>query len=208
MTSENSRRAAELLKKGYTRRLTPDETGGYTATILELPGCVADGDTAQEALDNLERVAESWIDVALANGQTVRDPVDFEGCSGKLALRMPRSLHKQAAEMAELEGCSLNQLLVTAIAHYIGGKRLVSDHEWMERRWSANVTVNNLIVTATSSAPTPKVHNLSASTHAIESTARETKIGGIDIPTLPSISADPIQIGVTGLETKIVNIAR
>ncbi|WP_434516358.1 toxin-antitoxin system HicB family antitoxin [Dechloromonas sp. ARDL1] len=128
MTTTN-KSALEILHKGYVRQLAPDEAGGYVASIMEFPGCVAEGDSADEALGNLERAAQSWIEVAVANGQHIREPIDFDGCSGKLALRMPRTLHKQAAALAELEGCSLNQFIVTALAHYVGGKQLSSKLE-------------------------------------------------------------------------------
>lgn len=119
-----AQRAEQILQKHYARRLVPEEGGGYVASILEFPGLVADGDTVEEALENLERAAKSWLEVALANGQDVRDPVDFNGYSGKVALRLPRSIHSQASQMAEQEGVSLNQFLVAAIAHYLGGKQL------------------------------------------------------------------------------------
>lgn len=124
-----SRNARDILNKAYVRRLTPDPSGGYVASISEFPGCIAEGETAEEALQNLDKAAESWIEVAIAHGRAIREPVDFEGFSGKIALRMPRNLHKQAAELAELEGCSLNQLLVTAISFYVGGKQAVSSVE-------------------------------------------------------------------------------
>lgn len=115
----NDNEAMKVLAKGYTRRLTPDPSGGYTASILEFPGCFAEGSTADEALQNLESTALSWIAVSLANGRAVRDPVCFDGFSGKIALRIPRGLHQQVAELAELEECSVNQLLTTAIAQYV-----------------------------------------------------------------------------------------
>lgn len=126
---EADSQSKKILAKEYVRRLAPDESGGYVASILEFPGCVAEGETAEEALTNLDNAAESWINVALANGYHVRAPINFDGCNGKIALRMPRTLHKQAAELAELEGCSLNQLLVTAIASYVGGQQLISKFE-------------------------------------------------------------------------------
>jgi predicted RNase H-like HicB family nuclease len=124
MTTKLPGTPQDYLNKPYARQLTPDESGGYVATILEFPGCIAEGDTPDEALENLNNAAESWIEAALAGGQYIRDPIDFGGFSGKLALRLPRTLHRQAAELAELEKCSLNQLLVTAIALYVGGKPL------------------------------------------------------------------------------------
>jgi predicted RNase H-like HicB family nuclease len=116
---------SEILKKPYARRLVRDEAGGYTASIQEFPGCVAEGDTAEEALRNLDEAAASWIEVSLLNGREIREPIDFEGCSGKIALRIPRGLHKQVAELAEMEGSSINQLLATAIASYVSGKQVL-----------------------------------------------------------------------------------
>lgn len=115
-------KAKAILKKPYTRRLTPDESGGYVASVLEFPGCIAEGNNAEEALRNLERAAESWIAVSMHHGRKIKDPIDFDGYSGKLALRIPRSLHKQIAELAELEGVSINHLLVSAISKFAGEK--------------------------------------------------------------------------------------
>lgn len=115
-----TQRTGEILSKEYARRLVPDETGGYVASIHEFPGCIAEGDTAEDAIRNLDEAAASWVKVALSNGYEIREPVSFHGYSGKIALRIPRGLHKQAAELAELEGSSVNQLLVTAIANYLG----------------------------------------------------------------------------------------
>jgi antitoxin HicB len=34
---------------------------GYLATIPDLPGCVSDGDTPEEALKNVQEAIKSWI---------------------------------------------------------------------------------------------------------------------------------------------------
>lgn len=115
----------------YVRRLVPDPGGGYTATIHELPGCIAEGDTAEEALAHLNAVAQSWIESATASGYPITPPVDYEGASGKIALRISRRLHQLAAERAELEGISLNQFVGNALASYIGqqdGMRRIAQH--------------------------------------------------------------------------------
>ncbi len=104
----------------YIRRLMPDPSGGYTATIHELPGCIAEGDTAEEALAQLDSVANSWIESAKASGYPVTPPIDYEGASGKVALRISRRLHQLAAERADLEGISLNQFIGNALANYLG----------------------------------------------------------------------------------------
>jgi len=40
--------------------------------------------------------------------------------SGKVNLRMPRSLHRDLARRAEKEGVSLNQFMVVALARAVG----------------------------------------------------------------------------------------
>jgi predicted RNase H-like HicB family nuclease len=118
--------AIELLSSGYARRLTPNPDGGYTASIQEFPGVVAEGATADEALQNLENAAHSWIEAVRSSGQRVPEPVDLGSYSGKVALRLPRGLHKRAAEMASSEGVSLNQWFVSAIGHYLGSRETLN----------------------------------------------------------------------------------
>src|SRR5436305_3227629 len=111
----------ELLKRPYTRVLIPDEESGtFTAQIIEFPGCIAQGATPAEAYERLEAVAESWIEAALEMQQEIPAPASDIQFSGRFALRLPRSLHRQAAQIAELEGGSLNQFIVTAIAEKVG----------------------------------------------------------------------------------------
>jgi len=62
----------ELLKRPYTRVLIPDEESGtFTAQIIEFPGCIAQGATPAEAYERLEAVAESWIEAALEMQQEI-----------------------------------------------------------------------------------------------------------------------------------------
>jgi len=112
----------EYLKEPYARMLIPDEQGGYAAEILEFPGCFAEGETADEAMQALERAAESWIQAALDQGQEIPSPFMNQGYAGKVALRLPRSLHRKATQFAERDGTSLNQFLVSAIAARVGAE--------------------------------------------------------------------------------------
>lgn len=96
--------------------------GGYSAEVLELPGCFADGDTANEAMHHIQAAIESWIAAARAMGQTIPPPMVLQGYHGRVALRLPRSLHRRAALLAQRDGVSLNQWLVAAIA-VAGGEK-------------------------------------------------------------------------------------
>ena len=114
---------AEYLALPYERILIPDEaTRTFTALIRELPGCVSQGATPAQAYANLEDAAESWIDAALALGQTIPAPRAEESYGGRVLLRLPRSVHREASEAAERDGTSLNQFILTAVAYRLGGK--------------------------------------------------------------------------------------
>lgn len=114
--------AAEYLKQPYARVLIPDEVGGYSAEILEFPGCFAEGEAADEAIQALDRAAKAWIEAALDQGQEIPPPFANQGYAGKVALRLPRSIHRRAAQFAERDGTSLNQFLLAAIAARIGAE--------------------------------------------------------------------------------------
>jgi predicted RNase H-like HicB family nuclease len=112
---------ADYLKRPYARVLRPEADGSFSAEILEFPGCFAAGDTGSEALQNLENVAESWILGVLAKKEPIPEPSqEREAFSGKLVLRLARSLHKKAAFTAEREGVSLNQFISSCVAEAVG----------------------------------------------------------------------------------------
>src|SRR4030042_1314780 len=116
---------SHYLKKPYSRILIPDlESGTYTAEILEFPGCIAQGNTPKEAYERLEKSAKAWIEAAFELSQEIPLPAFVCGYGGKSALRLPKSLHRQAAMAAGRDGTSLNQFIVTAIAEKVGAHTL------------------------------------------------------------------------------------
>lgn len=51
-----------------------DEDDAFIAEVPELPGCAADGATAQDALANAQIVAAEWIATAQELGRSVPKP--------------------------------------------------------------------------------------------------------------------------------------
>ena len=56
-----------------------EEDEAYIAEVPELPGCVADGATYEEALRNVQTVISEWIETAKGLGREIPAP------KGKLA---------------------------------------------------------------------------------------------------------------------------
>ena len=49
----------------YAIRIEPlaeSDGGGYLATVPDLPGCMSDGDTPEEALRNVQEAIASWLE--------------------------------------------------------------------------------------------------------------------------------------------------
>ncbi len=104
----------------YEISLHRDEEGTYFATVQELPGCMADGETPNDAVENLREAMKSWMASRIQAGLEIPEPRDTAGYSGKVLLRMPRSLHKKLSQRAAAEGVSLNQYVVSALSEACG----------------------------------------------------------------------------------------
>ena len=78
MNSKRLKKAKRLAKRAYQIRIFADATtdgeAGYYAIVPELPGCVSDGATVEEAKQNLESAKVDFIYFLLEDGLTVPEP--------------------------------------------------------------------------------------------------------------------------------------
>jgi len=51
-----------------------EEDSAFVAEVPELPGCMADGKTYQEAVANTEQVIQEWIETATELGRPIPEP--------------------------------------------------------------------------------------------------------------------------------------
>jgi predicted RNase H-like HicB family nuclease len=109
----------------------------WVARYPELPGCLAHGNTKEEALINGDEMKLLWLETAIKNGDMIPEPQPEPSYSGKFVLRLPKTLHEHAAQAAEQEGVSLNQYLVSTIAMKLGAEglfnRLLEKLRWASR---------------------------------------------------------------------------
>ena len=66
----------DYMQRPYTRILESDETGGWSARVLELEGCFSGGDTPDEANRNLSEAMSLWIESQLEHGYEIPEPID------------------------------------------------------------------------------------------------------------------------------------
>lgn len=55
-------------------RLSAEDGGGYLATVPSLPGCMSDGETPEEALENIQDAIEAWLEAAREWGRPIPAP--------------------------------------------------------------------------------------------------------------------------------------
>ena len=54
--------------------LSAEDNGGFAAIVPDLPGCMSDGETPQEAIANVEDAIRAWIEAARDLGRAVPRP--------------------------------------------------------------------------------------------------------------------------------------
>ncbi len=93
----------------------------YEARVRELPDLVEYGETFDEAyqlaLDAIETTAGVFEEKGLPMPAAM---IPGEGYSGRVTLRLAKSLHRALAGAADSEGVSLNQHLVNILSYYSG----------------------------------------------------------------------------------------
>ena len=102
------------------RPLTEEEGGGFAIEYADLPGCISDGETPEEALRNGRDAVKAYLLSCAKHG----DPIPKPGAaSGQWRQRVPRSLHGRLVARARQEGVSLNALVTAMIAEGLGRRR-------------------------------------------------------------------------------------
>ena len=122
------KRLEYYMKLRYTIQITEiaaEDGGGYLVEIPLLKGCMSDGETVAEALDNIREAKLEWFTYMLENDLPIPEPVDVSKYSGKFVVRIPKSLHKTISEQSKIEGLSLNQYVANSLAYVAGQKQVL-----------------------------------------------------------------------------------
>jgi antitoxin HicB len=101
------------------RPLDPDEGGGYMCEFPDLPGCMGDGATPEEAIADGKEALRASIETLRELGRDVPPP---STPTGEWRIHAPKSLHRRLAARAKREGVSLNLLTVSLLAEALGGR--------------------------------------------------------------------------------------
>jgi predicted HicB family RNase H-like nuclease len=98
------------------RKVRIDDEEMWRATVKELPDLAEFAETREEAMDLALDAIESLKASAAEEGQPFPEPLeDEEEYSGRVTLRMSKSLHRAATLRAMSEDVSLNSFIVECV---------------------------------------------------------------------------------------------
>jgi antitoxin HicB len=101
--------------------LSDEEGGGYLISFPDLPGCISDGDSIEEAINNGIDAMNSWLETAQEFNDPISEPFSSKA-SGRFVQRIPKSLHVRLAARAKQEGVSMNALVTSILSESMGKK--------------------------------------------------------------------------------------
>ncbi len=116
----------EYKRLPYERVIVPDPSGGYFGTIIELDGCMTEGETIEETASHLEEAMEGWLETALSHDLKIPEPLALREYSGQFNVRIPKSLHRDLVREASVEEVSLNAIVNSLLERGLNGKKLRS----------------------------------------------------------------------------------
>jgi antitoxin HicB len=107
------------------RPLAAEDGGGWIALVPDLPGCMSDGESADEALRNVKDAIEEWKDAAERLGHPVPRPDD--SLDRSFESDVPEHIRQQAEAYARsLHGSNGTTPADPALVHAILS-------EWMRK---------------------------------------------------------------------------
>ncbi len=108
----------------YEFIIIPEESGGFSIKVKEFEYCSGFGETLEEAWESIKESMRIWIEDVLEKGMEIPLPESMKEYSGKFVVRLPKYLHRKLSKLAEKEGVSLNQLVVSLLSEKVGMKEV------------------------------------------------------------------------------------
>ncbi|MBU1041954.1 MAG: toxin-antitoxin system HicB family antitoxin [Proteobacteria bacterium] len=99
----------------------------FIARVPEFPTLSAFGDTREEAISEAAAALQLFLETYAADRIELPEPRTVSEHSGKLQLRLPKSLHRQLSEGAEVDRVSLNTYIVKMLSERHSSARIAAD---------------------------------------------------------------------------------
>lgn len=116
------------MARPYRIELIPDDDEWFVE-MPELPGCMSQGQTPEEALLMIRDAQRGWLTVRLEHGLAIPEPAPEpeHRFTGRFSIRVPRDLHRALVTAAAGQGASLNLYVATILAQAVKTPAPASD---------------------------------------------------------------------------------
>jgi antitoxin HicB len=105
---------AYYLQLSYPVTLYSDpEEEGYVAEIKDLPGCLTQGETLEETMQNIAEARELWIETTYEAGREIPLPTVESDENSSMSLTLPKALQQDLTIAAKQKGISTAQYIVS-----------------------------------------------------------------------------------------------
>ena len=96
------------------------EDGAYIASVFELPGCLADGATQEDALAAIRVVIAEWIETAKEMGRAIPAPIfhqDLEAAAQQFREKLGAHMQNEVAKAVQAVLRDVPQLGAALVGH-------------------------------------------------------------------------------------------
>jgi antitoxin HicB len=95
--------------------LSEEEGGGYLIEFPDLPGCMSDGATPEEALHNGADAVRCWIEAMREAGRPI--PAPSKAAVGKRTISVGSAVYQIIAEEAQRQGLNVDTIADSALIY-------------------------------------------------------------------------------------------
>jgi len=106
------------MKDNYPITFKQDEDGSYFVWYEDLPGCMADGPTLEDAIRSLQRIRKTYLALAKERGIEIPKPEEIS-CWGIRKFILPRDLAKKIISIAQEKRLSKDKLVTQIVEEWL-----------------------------------------------------------------------------------------
>ena len=74
MKKDIQKEVEKYMKLSYTFRIVPEEDGTFFIMVKELPGCMSEGHTVDEAMEMIKDAMQLWLEDSIERGLEIPLP--------------------------------------------------------------------------------------------------------------------------------------
>lgn len=101
----------------------------YLVEYIDFPGITGGADFPEDAIKIANEALDMYLEVLEKENKQIKLPTDFNA-NGRITLRIPKTTHLRAIEMAEREGVSLNTYILDSLSQKLYTALIIEEKDY------------------------------------------------------------------------------